>query len=185
MITKKINFILHIFFLSLVVVSFIPFGNKSKPWEVSSSCKQGFLYEPYHIIKSIVAVISQLFLAVLSVLSFPKHNKEQLVLVCTHYLHRFSNGKSLIHFTVHEICQLIKFLFLSVMLFFFTSYLVLCKFIARGWGRFSPGARKYRRYKPSWMSHDIIHVSRCLYLIPFKALKHLDAFQSRHGGSSS
>lgn len=67
MITKKINYILHIFFLSLVVVSSISFGNKSKPWEVSSSCKQSFIYVPYHIIKSIVAVISQLFLAVLSV----------------------------------------------------------------------------------------------------------------------
>lgn len=83
MIEKKINYILC-FCISLVVVSFTPFGNKSESREVSSRCKQRVLCLPYHIIKSILVAISQLFLAVLSVvLSFPNHNKVQLVLVVT------------------------------------------------------------------------------------------------------
>lgn len=41
-------------------------------------------------------------------LSFPKHYRVQLVLIVSHYLHRFSKGKCLIQFTVQETCQLIK-----------------------------------------------------------------------------
>lgn len=81
---KKINDVLLCFCISLVVVSFTPFGNKSESQEVSSHCKQRVLYLPYHIIKSSLVVISQLFLAVLLVvLSFPNHNKVQLVLIVT------------------------------------------------------------------------------------------------------
>lgn len=155
------------------------------------TCKQGVLYSPYHFIKSLVAVISQLFLAVLpDVFEFSQTlqgtisaNSQPL---STSFFKRevFDTIYSAGDLSANKASRKCRHFFLGCKCYYFTSCLVLNKRTAQSWSVFSLWAHKEGRYEPRSISHGS-RLSRCLYLIPLRALRDLDAFQGRRRGASS